>query len=206
MAAILGVFIWFSFPHDRHVSSVWMLLFKITPFVVAAVGISLIPNGAPGGMVALSLIPLSYLVLLCFFIPRILFSGSEFDDLYYTVLTAMPYMILCLATAYRLGGGDSGSTIRLALAMLILMLSGLEDLAFLLVNEHTDPYFSTIPQVWNWASHMAIFLGHPPTKLEAYCFIGVHGVLAALVLFGPVAWRLYHPGSAARQKGDPRCS
>jgi hypothetical protein len=32
---------------------------------------------------------------------------------------------------------------------------------------------------------MTVFLGHPPTRYQAYAFIGVHVVLAALVLFLP---------------------
>ena len=48
-----------------------------------------------------------------------------------------------------------------------------------------DPRFWPIPEVWTWASHMTVFLGHPPTKAEAFGFIGVHLVLAGLVLFLP---------------------
>ena len=94
-------------------------------------------------------------------------------------------MILSLALAYRLGGGEGSGVRRLAYAMLLLMLSGLEDLAFLTVNPHTDPRWTPIPEVWSWASHMTVFLGHPPTKYEAYGFIAAHVALAALVLFLP---------------------
>jgi hypothetical protein len=69
--------------------------------------------------------------------------------------------------------------------MLLLMLSGLEDLAFLVVNPHTDPRWTSIPEVWTWASHMKVFIGHAPTKYEAYGFIAVHTALALLVLFLP---------------------
>jgi hypothetical protein len=42
-----------------------------------------------------------------------------------------------------------------------------------------------MPEVWSWASHMTVFLGHPPTKYQAFAFIAIHVALAALVLFLP---------------------
>ena len=42
-----------------------------------------------------------------------------------------------------------------------------------------------IPKVWFWADHMKIFLGHYPSKNEAFVFIAVHVVLALLILFLP---------------------
>jgi hypothetical protein len=101
------------------------------------------------------------------------------------MLTAAPFVILALTLTFRLGGGRPATTARLAAAMLLLMLSGLEDLAFLLVNPHTDPRWTPIPEVWTWASHIEVFIGHPPTKYEAYAFITVHVLLAVAVLFLP---------------------
>jgi hypothetical protein len=95
-------------------------------------------------------------------------------------------MILALSLAYRLGGGSRETSLRLTFAMLLLQLSGLEDLAFLTVNPHTDPEWTPIPEKWTWADHMTVFLGHAASKYEAYAFITVHVVLALLVLFLPV--------------------
>jgi hypothetical protein len=65
------------------------------------------------------------------------------------------------------------------------MLSGLEDLAFLTINPHTDPHFMSIPDQWTWASHINVFFGRPVTQYEAYGFIAVHVVLALVVLLLP---------------------
>ena len=72
--------------------------------------------------------------------------------------------------------------------MLLLMLSGMEDLAFFLVNSHPPGEFNPIPQVWDWVPHMSVRLGHHPSLNEVYAFITVHFVLAAWVLFYPFNW------------------
>ncbi len=188
-AAVSAAAIWWGMPHDREVSSAGMLLLKLLPFVLATLAIAAC-EVEPLRRLRLHLvaIPAAFLVFFCFFVPRIFFySGSDatFPELYYHVLTATPLVILSLAGAFRLGGGAPGQTMRLAFGMLLLMLSGLEDLAFLLVNPHTDPRWTSIPEVWTWASHMKVFIGHAPTKYQAYGFIAVHTLLASLVLFLP---------------------
>jgi hypothetical protein len=189
VALALAALVWFALPHDRQVSNAGLLLLKLTPFLAATAAIALADvELLRRWKLHLVAIPASFLGFFCFFVPRLFFySGSDgdFERLYYTMLTAVPFVILALTLAYRLGGGSGGSSARLSVAMLLLMLSGLEDLAFLLVNPLTDPRFTPIPEVWTWASHMQVFLGHPPTKHEAYAFIAVHVVLALLVLFLP---------------------
>jgi len=188
-AAVLGGVIWFVLPHERDVTSVGTLLFKLTPFACATAAIALADDAAlRRRQVHLVAIPAAFLVFLCYFVPRVFFysgSAGDFPNLYYHMLTAIPLIILTLALAFRLGGGAPSTTARLSAGLLLLMLSGIEDLAFLLVNPHTDPRFTSIPEVWTWASHMTVFFGHPPTKYEAYAFIAVHLVLAGLVLFLP---------------------
>jgi hypothetical protein len=188
-AAALGAVIWFALPHDREVTSVGTLLFKLTPFGFATAAIALADDAAlRRWRLHLIAIPAAFLLFFLYFVPRVFFySGSDgdFPRLYYHMLTAIPLIILALALSFRLGGGKPSTTARLAAGMLLLMLSGLEDLAFLVVNPHTDPRWTPIPEVWTWASHMTVFLGHPPTRSEAYAFIAVHVVLAGLVLFLP---------------------
>jgi len=56
----------------------------------------------------------------------------------------------------------------------------------LTLNDHpSGSRYASIPEVWTWASHITVFLGHPATKIEAFAFIGVHVILALLVLFLP---------------------
>jgi len=201
-AGVLAAVIWFVLPHDREVSSVGMLLFKLTPFACATAAIALADDVAlRRRRVHLVAIPATFLLFFCYFVPRIFaLSGTDgdFPRLYYHMLTAIPLIILGLALAFRLGGGAPGTTARLAVGMLLLMLSGLEDLAFLLVNGRP------IPDVWTWASHMTVFFGHPPSRYEAYAFIAVHVLLAGAVLVLPgrvltaVVRRPREPSAAGR--------
>jgi hypothetical protein len=183
-----AVLVWLLFPHQQHLSSVWVLFAKLVPFLlaietIAALDIELVKRRNLGSVA----LPLIFLVFLCYFAPKIFFLSTwgTFSDLYYLVITLLPYTVVALVLCYRLGGANPVQCRRLAYGMLLLMLSGLEDLAFLTINHQTDPRFTSIPQHWTWASHINVFFGHPATKDEAFTFIAIHVVLALLVLFLP---------------------
>lgn len=96
------------------------------------------------------------------------------------MLTLVPVIILTMLLSFRLGGGQTQPIVRLGTALILLQLSGLEDLAFLLLHD-----VRPIPEVWTWASHMTVFLGHAPSRTEAYAFIAVHVLLAIAALTVP---------------------
>jgi hypothetical protein len=178
-----GAFVWFALPHERHVSSLPMLLFKLLPFLLALVAVGYLePDLARRLRLALWGLPLAFLVFFCYFVPKILgfANAGDFQNAYYHMLTLVPFIILMLSAAYRLGGAPTGRVLRLGIALLLLQLSGIEDLAFILLHD-----IRPIPAVWSWASHMTVFLGHPPSRLEAYIFITVHVLLAIAVLVVP---------------------
>ncbi|MGN9838477.1 hypothetical protein ACTMTI_10200 [Nonomuraea sp. H19] len=196
LAVAAAAFVWFGLPHDREVKSLGIFLVKLLPFVFATEAIARLDvEWAKRIRLVLFLVPPAFLLYFLYFVPKIFFFGGveagtreAYYGLYYHVLTVTPFLILSMVLAFRLGGGTAALVRRLAFGMLLLMLSGLEDLAFLTVNDHTDPAYATIPEVWDWASHMTVFLGHPPTKYEAYAFIVVHVVLALAVFFSPQRW------------------
>lgn len=196
LAVASAAFVWFGLPHDREVESLGIFLVKLLPFVFATEAVARLDvEWAKRLRFVLLLVPFAFLVYFLYFVPKIFFFGGvasgtreAFYGLYYHVLTVTPFLILAMVLAFRLGGGTAALVRRLAYGMLLLMLSGLEDLAFLTVNDHTDPAYATIPEVWDWASHITVFIGHPPTKYEAYAFIAVHVVLALLVFFSPQRW------------------
>ncbi|GAB3966157.1 hypothetical protein GCM10029978_030650 [Actinoallomurus acanthiterrae] len=186
-ALILAGIIWSAVPHQHKISSLWLFLFELTPFLAAAGAIAWLDVGwARRLRLHLVVVPAAFLAMFCFFVPRIFYyAGRDADQLYYHMLTLVPLIILSLCLSYRLGGGTRNGTLRLGGALLLLQLSGLEDLAYILVNPHTDPKWQHVPDVWTWAYHMSVFIGHAPTKDQAYAFITVHVVLALLVLFLP---------------------
>jgi hypothetical protein len=178
--------VWFALPHTRDLANVAELFAKLIPFVLALEAIALARlSSAARRVIALAVVPLSFLVYFGYFVPRIFFESGRGQSIYYLLLTVTPFLILALVLAFRLGGGSGGMARRLGYAMLLLQLSGLEDLAYILVNPQTDPEWTTIPPVWSWADHMTVFAGRPLTKNEAFVFIAVHVVLAILVLTLP---------------------
>lgn len=182
-AVSLGAYIWFYMPHDRQVGSVALLLFKLLPYILAAISIAYIPTSGLRYYAAdTAILVLAFSFFYCVFVPRLFFHADEFEKLYYVVLVTTPYVMLCLVLSYRLGGGSSEDTLRIAAALLLVMLSGAEDLAFLVVNPHEGGPWSPIPEVWWWASHITVFFGRPAHKYEAYAFIALHLALAIVVL------------------------
>src|SRR4029450_3107981 len=178
--------VWLPLPREREVGSVWDLLAKWVPFVLAAEAIARMDADlVRRRWLARVALPAAFGVVFCWFVPEIFYYHEQVARLSYYALTLTPFVILSLVLAYRLGGGAPGEVRRVAYACLLLMLSGVEDLAFLVLSPHTDPRFWPIPEVWSWASHMTVFLGHPPTRAEAFAFIAVHLALAGLVLFLP---------------------
>ncbi len=187
LALVLAGIIWSAVPHQHKITSVWLFLFQLTPFMAAAGAIAWLDVGWARRLnMHLYLVPAAFLAMFCFFVPRIFFyAGRDSDQLYYHMLTLVPLIILSLCLSYRLGGGTRNGTLRLGGALLLLQLSGLEDLAYIKVNPQTSPAFQHVPDVWTWAYHMSVFIGHAPTKYQAYTFIAIHVILALLVLFLP---------------------
>jgi hypothetical protein len=182
------VAVWSLFPHQQQLSSVWVLFAKLVPVVLATEAIAVLDVDLfRRRNLAMVTMPLLFVVFLCYFAPKIFFLSAfgTFDQLYFLVITMLPYTVLALVLSYRLGGGTGGRCRRLSYGLLLLMLSGLEDLAFLTVNHHTDPRFTSIPDHWAWASHINVFFGGPVSKHQAYVFIAVHVALALTVLFVP---------------------
>src|SRR5262249_34412709 len=126
--------VFFGMAHSRDVTSVWELLAKLTPFVAASIAIAWLDRDWAARLrLHLVLPPLCFLVFFMYFVPRIFHYHNEnnFDQLYYTILMLVPFIILSLVLSARLGGASTATVMRLAIAMILLQLSGLEDLAFL---------------------------------------------------------------------------
>jgi hypothetical protein len=204
LAAGCAAVVWFVLPHDREVKSLGIFLFKLLPFIFATEAIARLDLELARRLhLVRILIPVVFCVFFLYFVPKIFFYLDDFPTVYYHILVLTPIIIMSLTLAYRLGGGTPGNVRRIAYAMLLIMLSGLEDLAFLTVNHHTDPRWATIPDVWTWASHMTVFLGHPPTKNEAFAFIAVHVVLVLFLLAAPSRWLTLPPSLRRGRRREP---
>ncbi len=194
LALALALYIYLGMPHERDLPSTWVLLFKLVPFFLASFSIAWFPRSKALGAL---LVFATLLPFLGFLVPRALHLAitgfntdpvadtaalvATFGEFYTIVAILVPYIILALALAYRLGGGSAGSSLKVAWAGLLLMLSGYEDLMFWTVNPR-----GPMPEVTRWASHINIFFGRPATQTEFYLFIAAHAVLIAVVFVLPL--------------------
>ena len=192
-ALLIGLFAIFALPADREVKSLAIFLFKLLPFALAAITIALFDPAVLTRFNGLKIVLVygCFALFFFFYIPKLFFDVAfqEANNTYYLTLLITPMMILCFTLAFRLGGGSTGNTLRIAFGSLTLMLSGLEDLLFLTINPHAvGSKYNPIPEVWDWVSHIKVRLGHYPTKEEAYIFIAVHILIALFIAFYHFRW------------------
>lgn len=191
-ALAIGLFAIFALPPDREVKSLAIFLFKLLPFALAAIAIALFDTAVFDRLNGVKIVIIygCFGLFFFFYVPKLFFDVAfrEASNTYYLTLVVTPLMILAFSLAFRLGGGTTGNTLRVAFGALSLMLSGLEDLMFLTLNPHAPGRYNPMPEVWDWASHIKVRIGHYPTKYEAFIFIGVHILLALFIAFYHFRW------------------
>lgn len=168
-------------PND--VENLGSFLFALVPFVLAAEAVARFPQAWRAvSWVPASLATATFAVVMGGFAPLMFGSvvDNDFDRFYGQMRILVVFLILALALGIRLGGATAGQVRRASYACLLVMLSGLEDLMFQVWRG------SEIPDQWGWAEHMTVRLGHVASQNEAFAFIGVHLVLALVVLFVPL--------------------
>ncbi|MFI7451496.1 hypothetical protein ACIBQX_28645 [Nonomuraea sp. NPDC049714] len=189
LAVALAALVRFVIPYEQEITSLWMLLVKLTPQLAALACVAWLDVAwARRLRLHLVALPAIFLAFLCYFVPATFMTAldmadgtAEFEDLYLHVVVFVPFIMIALALAYRVGGGSREGVLRVGAAMTILQMSGLEDLVAVMLNSRLDG----IPEVWDWAHHITVRLGHVATRNEAYAFIAAHVVLAVLTLAVP---------------------
>jgi hypothetical protein len=193
-----GAVIWLFLPHNSDIDSIWLMLFKISVFLLICLGIAFFPNHFRHRYL---LVCLPFLSFLGYVLPRIsylgFFGGEILTDemmtgeLYtFLYLLLYPGIILTVCLAYRMGGGSPGNTLKIALNGVILIFSGFLDILWPLVNPVEIP--AVLP-----AQHIKIVLGHFATYEEAVWFALFHiPVLIAVNLLPLDRWLRYlEPGN-----------
>ena len=136
IAVILAAIILFVLPQEREVRNLGIFLFKLLPFIFASLAIASVKRDVLQNKYFQYLLIIgSYLAFFTYLIPKIVFHRGVFQDLYNVLLITAPYIILCFVLAYRLGGANGNQTFRLAIAMLLIMVSGIVFLIFSAVEK-----------------------------------------------------------------------
>lgn len=167
-------------PND--VENLGSFLFALLPFVLAAEAVARFPMAWRAvWWVPATLVTGTFTVVMAGFAPLMFGSvvDNDFDRFYGQMRILVVFLILALVLGLRLGGATAAQVRRGAYACLLVMLSGLEDLMFQVWRGQD------IPDKWEWAEHITVRLGHVASQNEAFVFIGVHLVLALVVLLVP---------------------
>jgi hypothetical protein len=184
-------------PPDRTLHGPQDFLLKVSPLVLAVLTIALFPRGAGGaGAAALGLLVLGFVFYLGFidsaFVVQVGYlveaategrGGEQFDAFYRFAIFVNAYTVLSAVFAYRLGGAAAARALKLGGAGVLLLVSGLNDLTMWLMYPWPD---GQRPEVFSWASHVSVFIGHPPTLPEMLLFLAAHLLLVALLLALPL--------------------
>lgn len=191
--------------HSRNLANAGVFFVKLLPFVFALIGIAHFPSFKLRTVFRQVALLLLFFVAWCYFTPKLFYAfmehPSDFNSYYLVIQMMMPYIILALAAAFRIGGGRTKDVLVFGGCGLLILVSGLEDLFSVLLRTMADPGY-VFPEVWSWADHMSVFIGRALTKNEAYVFIGIHVALIAVVLWFAYAAR--SPFKASQKEGAPQ--
>ncbi|HEX6873733.1 MAG TPA: hypothetical protein VF163_21750, partial [Micromonosporaceae bacterium] len=109
-------------------------------------------------------------------------QDASFQSIYQWELLIVTFIVLFGLFAYRLGGARTTSVLKVGVASILVVISGLNDLTFWLTYDWPDGR----PSHLRWASHIIVFVGGPPSVAVAVAFMVVHLALAAAVMCLPL--------------------
>lgn len=188
--ALLAGLIMVVLPPDRTLDNLAEWAFRLSPFLLAVLAVSLLPRGR----FSAALVVLAVVVYMSYvdtaFVLRILRYGqdradgvtSTFQLVYQFELVVVTYTVLFGLLAFRLGGARTTTVLKTGVAAVLIVISGMNDLTFWVFYEWPEGR----PTVFDWASHISVFVGGPPSVTTAVVFMTVHIVLAAVVVALPL--------------------
>ncbi|MCR6481347.1 hypothetical protein M8542_00805 [Amycolatopsis sp. OK19-0408] len=187
-AVVTALLIMVVLPPDQTLDNVGDWAFKLCPFFFAVLTVSLFPRGRFGP----ALIVLAVFVYMSYLDTELVmrvqdFARSpdgDFQPVYQFELFVTTFIVLFALLAYRLGGGRTANVLKVGIASILVVISGVNDLTFWALNDVWAA--GAKPAELKWASHMIVFLGGPPSVPAAVAFMAVHLVLAAIVVALPV--------------------
>lgn len=188
--AVLAALILVVLPPRQTLSNLGDWAFRLSPFVLGVVTVALLPRWR-FGPVLLLLGPIFYMGFLdTGLVLRILRFGavpdeqqaSAFQGIYQWSLLTATFVVLFGLLAYRMAGAATTSVLKLGIASVLVVVSGLNDLTFWLTYDWPNGR----PSHLNWASHIAVFVGGPPSVATAVVFLAIHLALAFGVMLLPL--------------------
>ncbi len=178
-----------ALPPDRELDNVAEFLFRISPLVFAVLAASMFPQRSGQNLVLLALMVVFFMGAVdTFVISRILEYAhtpdadrpEAFPKLYQMTILLDAFVLFAICIGYRLGGAKTYKVVRLGIAGVLVVTSGLNDLTFFYTHDWDGGRPARLD-----APHIAIFVGGNPTPATAIAFCLVNLVLAAAILVVP---------------------
>lgn len=189
-AAVLAGLIMVVLPPDQTLDHLGEWAFRLSPLVFATLAVATFPRGRFGP----ALVVLGVLAYMAYvdtaLILRVLDYGTAraagepgaFQSVYQFQLFVVSYLVLFGLIAFRLGGARMVTALKVGVASVLLVVSGLNDLGFWLLYDWPEGR----PAELDWASHITVFVGGPPSVTTAVVFLLVHLALAVAALAAPL--------------------
>jgi hypothetical protein len=183
IGAIGALIIFTVLPYDRGGNS--YLFIKVIIYVCIVIGIGFFPNKAHKLYLLLFL---PFLIILGYILPRIGYFAfhqkleGEYAMKMYTFLFVFlfPMIVFMTSIAYRLGGGRTGTTIKIGLCVVVLFLSGYFEMFWFIAN---NVVYGSFPNV---IPHIEVIIGKNPSWGELILFTVAHIPLFVGILFLPL--------------------
>jgi len=199
--AVLAGLIMLVLPPQQTLGNLADWAFRLSPFVLGVVTVALFPLRRWGPPLLLAAVIFYMGVLDTGLVLRMMpygaASGEQQDDLfqaiYQWILLTVTFVVLLALLGYRMGGARTTSVLKLGLAAILVVISGLNDLTFWFSYDWPDGP----PTHLEYASHIIVFTGGPPSITTAVVFMLIHLALAVAVLSLPLG--RYVEQAVARQ-------
>lgn len=189
-AGVLTVLIMVVLPPEQTLGNLADWAFRLSPFVLAVLTVALLPRWrfAPALLVLAVIVYMGFLDTAM--VLRILDYGATpparqdaaFEHVYQFELFTATFVVLFGLLAYRIAGARSTSVLKLGVAGILVVISGLNDLTFWFAYDWPNGR----PAELRWASHISVFVGGPPSVATAVVFLVLHLALAGAVLAVPL--------------------
>jgi hypothetical protein len=125
-------------------------------------------------------------------------GAAQFSAYYRFSLFVDAFVVLFALFAFRLGGGSAAWVLKLGAAGILVLTSGLNDLTMWLMYPWPR---GQRPATFDWASHVAVFIGHAPRVQEMAGFLAVHLLLIVAILSLPLQRWLDRAAAAGGRRG-----
>ena len=193
LGGALTALIMLVLPPDRTLHGFSDFLLKVSPLLFAVVTIALFPTRR-GWSIYLPV--LGFVAYLGYIdsafgieVDRLVEAAqahseqAQFSQYYRFSIFVSAFVVLFGLFCFRMGGGSTAKALKLGLAGVLLLISGLNDLTMWAMYDWPG---GVRPDTFYWASHVSVFFGRAPGLADMLVFLAVHLALVVTIVHLPL--------------------